>query len=54
MDNKELHLQILPTSLVNGQFNFRQFYYYIANEYLKTGRNVCEFTYLCNERSIVF
>lgn len=54
MDNKELYLQILPTSLVNRQFNFRQFYYYIANEYFKTGRNVCEFTYLCNERSIVF
>lgn len=54
MDNQELHLQISPTSLINGKFNFRQFYYYIANEYHKTGRNVCEFTYLCNERSVVF
>lgn len=54
MNDKELGLQISLTSLIDGQFNFRQFYYYIANEYLKTGRNVCEFTYLCNERSIVF
>ena len=54
MDNKELRLQISPSSIVDGVFNFRQFYYYIANEYFKTGRNISDFTYLCNERSIVF
>lgn len=54
MDNKELRLQITPSSIVNGVFNFRQFYYYIANEYFKTGRNISDFTYLCNERSVVF
>lgn len=54
MDNKELRLQISPSSIVNGVFNFRQFYYYIANEYFKTGRNISDFTYLCNERSVVF
>ena len=54
MSNNELHLQISPASLIDGQFNFRQFYYYIANEYFKTGRNVSDFTYLCNERSVVF
>ena len=54
MDNKELRLQISPSSIVDGVFNFRQFYYYIANEYFKTGRNISDFTYLCNERSVVF
>lgn len=54
MDNKELRLQIYPSSIVNGVFNFRQFYYYIANEYFKTGRNISDFTYVCNERSVVF
>lgn len=54
MDNKELRLQISPSSIVDGVFNFRKFYYYIANEYFKTGRNISDFTYLCNERSVVF
>ena len=54
MDNKGLQLQISPSSIVDGVFNFRQFYYYIANEYFKTGRNISDFTYLCNERSVVF
>ena len=54
MDNKELRLQIYPSSIVNGVFNFRQFYYYIANEYFKTGRNISDFTYVCNDRSVTF
>lgn len=54
MDNKGLQLQISPSSIVDGVFNFRKFYYYIANEYFKTGRNISDFTYLCNERSVVF
>lgn len=54
MDNNELRLQISPSSIVNGVFNFRQLYYYIANEYFKTGRNISDFTYICNERSVTF
>ena len=54
MDNNELQLKISPSSIVNGVFNFRQFYYYVANEYFKTGRNISDFTYVCNDRSVTF
>lgn len=54
MDNNELRLQISSSSLVDGVFNFRRFYYYIANEYFKTGRNISDFTYVCNDRSVTF
>ena len=54
MDNNELRLQIPSSSIVNGVFNFRQFYYYVANEYFKTGRNISDFTYVCNDRSVTF